>query len=246
MCCVVCAAAALTAQQTTTTQQALERWNKEFAGPLEENLNRQPNAGLVAAIAGRPAGRALDLGTGEGRNAIYLAERGWDVTGVDLSDVAVAQARKNAAARGVKLNTIVADLDGYDLGTGQYDLVLSFYMHSWHDRTKTDLHRQDLPGTEAGRSAGDGGVCEARSRLQIELPRLSRNNTPVSPSFGMSRLTTFADWDKDTKRHLVRFSHRNRNRARLNDNFTRACRSNSMLRSARRLAGLRSTGRSGI
>ena len=94
ICCLVCAAAALTAQQTTTTQQALERWNKEFAGPLEENLNRQPNAGLVAAIAGRPAGRALDLRTGEGRNAIYLAERGWDVTGVDLSDVAVAQARE--------------------------------------------------------------------------------------------------------------------------------------------------------
>jgi SAM-dependent methyltransferase len=203
MCCLVCAAAALTAQQTTTTQQALERWNKEFAGPLE-NLNRQPNAGLVAAIAGRPAARALDLGTGEGRNAIYLAERGWDVTGVDLSDVAVAQARKNAAARGVKLNTVVADLDGYDFGDGQWDLVLSFYMHSWHDRTKTDLPSRIFQALKPGGLLVMEGFAKPEVAFGFDPETLAKQYGRFAILRNES-VNDLADWDKDAKRHLVRF-----------------------------------------
>jgi SAM-dependent methyltransferase len=98
-----------------TTEAARERWNNEFAGPLP-NLNRSANALLVSVIKGRPPGRALDLGVGEGRNAIYLSRNGWSVTGVDLSEVAVSKARQNAAANKAQLELHVADLDAFDFG----------------------------------------------------------------------------------------------------------------------------------
>ena len=203
VCCLLCGGAALAAQQATTTQQALERWNKEFAGPLA-NLNRQPNAGLVAAVAGRRPGRALDVGAGEGRNSIYLAEHGWDVTAVDLSDVAIAQARKNAAARGVKLNAVVGDLDVYDFGTEQFDLVLSFYIHAWHDRTKTDVPSRIYQALKPGGLL----VMEAYARPEVAFGFDPDTLAKQYSRFKILRndsVNDFADWDKDSKRHLVRF-----------------------------------------
>ena len=73
---------AQTTQTQTSPEEVRERWNTEFkkGAPL---LNRQPSKLLVETVRGRAPGSALDLGTGEGRNAIYLAEQGWKVTGVD-------------------------------------------------------------------------------------------------------------------------------------------------------------------
>ena len=68
---------------------------------------------------------------------MFLATQGWTVTGVDLSDVAIAQAKKNAAERGVKIAAVVENLDTYDFGTEQWDLICLFYMHSWHGRSPT-------------------------------------------------------------------------------------------------------------
>lgn len=62
-----------------------------------------PNAFLVRTVSGRKAGRALDVGMGQGRNALWLAEQGWDVTGIDVSDEGVAQARAEAGRRGLRL-----------------------------------------------------------------------------------------------------------------------------------------------
>jgi SAM-dependent methyltransferase len=193
----------LPAQQSTTTQQARDRWNKEFSGPLA-NLNRLPNAGLVSAVQGRKPGRALDLGTGEGRNALYLVENGWTVTGVDLSEVAIEQARKNASQRGLKFEAVVGDLDVYDFGTERYDLVLSFYMHSWHDRSPTDVPRRIHEALKPGGLL----VMEAFAKPEVtygfsvdELARafsrfsILRNESVNEP----------ADWDKGNNRHIVRF-----------------------------------------
>ena len=69
--------------------------NGKFNDPATR-FNRQPSALLVDAIRNRQPGAAIDLGMGQGRNAIYRAQQGWQVTGVDLSDVAVAQAKKRA------------------------------------------------------------------------------------------------------------------------------------------------------
>lgn len=110
-------------------------WNGKYSDP-NSRFNRQPSRLLTEAVAGRHPGDAIDLGVGEGRNAIYLAQQGWRVTGVDLSDVAVAQANKRASELGVKLNTVVDDLDRYDFGHARWDLITLFYMHSWFQGTR--------------------------------------------------------------------------------------------------------------
>lgn len=72
---------------------------------------------------------ALLLAMGDGRNAIYLAERGLDVTGIDVSSVGLANAREEAAARGVEIEAIQADLFRHDLGTEQWHLVTNVYFN---------------------------------------------------------------------------------------------------------------------
>lgn len=73
-------------------------------------------------------GTAIDLAAGEGRNAIWLAERGWDATAVDFSDIAIDKARAIAEHRGVSITTEVADLDTYEPRPSGYDLVLVAYL----------------------------------------------------------------------------------------------------------------------
>ncbi|WP_054246511.1 class I SAM-dependent methyltransferase [Rhodococcus opacus] len=91
-----------------------------------------PNAVVVERVTSLPRGRALDLACGEGRNAHWLATRGWEVTGLDYSAVAVDKARRVAAEapRSVRerLDYRVADVTDADLG-GEYDLVLMIYLH---------------------------------------------------------------------------------------------------------------------
>lgn len=73
-------------------------------------------------------GRALDVATGTGRNALALAERGWTVDAVDLSSAQLSQARDRAAERSLSVNWILADVDCYCLPTDVYDLVtVSFF-----------------------------------------------------------------------------------------------------------------------
>ena len=87
----------------------------------------QPNALLVSTVEGRKRGRALDVGMGQGRNSIFLALKGWDVTGFDMSDEGIAVARKNAESAGVKLKAIRETEDAFDYGTGQWDLIVFMY-----------------------------------------------------------------------------------------------------------------------
>ncbi|HXW07920.1 MAG TPA: class I SAM-dependent methyltransferase [Vicinamibacterales bacterium] len=124
--------------QQNPADRARDFWNKEFADG-KVLLQKGPSPLLVTHIKGRKPGSALDIGMGQGRNAVYLAEQGWDVTGVDLSDVAVGQAKANAATKGVRLQAVVSDLDAFDFGTDRWDLITSFYMHGWHRRSPTDV-----------------------------------------------------------------------------------------------------------
>ena len=85
---------------------------------------------MVEAVRGRKPGRALDIGMGQGRNALYLAAQGWDVTGVDISQVGIDLARKHAAEAGCKLNTVLARFQDFDVGRSRWDLIVGMYMHS--------------------------------------------------------------------------------------------------------------------
>jgi len=87
-------------------------------------------------------GDSHDLGMGEGRNTIFLAQQGWDATGIDISDVAVAQARQHAAKVHVNISAVTEDLDHYQLGTNKWDLIALFYMHAWYQGTRpSSAHR---------------------------------------------------------------------------------------------------------
>ena len=89
----------------------------------------EPNQFLVAEVAHLAPGRALDLACGEGRNAVWLARLGWDVTGVDFSPVALGKARDLMAEAGVDVNWIEADLDTWEPPPHSFDLVVSLYLH---------------------------------------------------------------------------------------------------------------------
>jgi SAM-dependent methyltransferase len=104
-----------------------EDWDRRYAGS-ELVWTAQPNRFLVAETTGLTPGRALDLACGEGRNAIWLAEQGWSVTGVDFSGVALAKAAQLAAARGVAVEWVEADLLGYEPEPAAYDLVVVLYL----------------------------------------------------------------------------------------------------------------------
>jgi SAM-dependent methyltransferase len=105
------------------------QWDELYAG-TELVWTAEANRFVVEELAGLTAGRALDLGTGEGRNAIWLAERGWQVTAVDFSAVGLAKAAELAARRGVSgVRWVEADLREYQPGPAAYDLVLLAYVH---------------------------------------------------------------------------------------------------------------------
>lgn len=87
----------------------------------------QPNGSLVAELTHVPGGRAWDVGCGRGENAIWLAQMGWQVTAIDVSDVAIEEARHKASRAGVDVDWQTADFTTRQPTPGHYDLVLLSY-----------------------------------------------------------------------------------------------------------------------
>ncbi len=108
-------------------QLEIERWNRILTAE-QPRFNTNPNAFLVEMARSRKPGQALDVGMGQGRNAIWLAQQGWDVTGFDPADRAVSLARANAAKLGVKLTTEVKGYEKFDFGTDRWDLIVLSYV----------------------------------------------------------------------------------------------------------------------
>ncbi|TDC79015.1 class I SAM-dependent methyltransferase [Actinomadura sp. 7K507] len=115
-------------EHTNTTDE--EFWDGRY-GEHEHMWSGEPNAVLVEEAAGLTPGTALDLGCGEGADAIWLAGRGWRVTAVDISGVALERAARHAGAAGV---TDRIDWQRHDLASafpdGVYDLVSAAFLHS--------------------------------------------------------------------------------------------------------------------
>ena len=105
-------------------------WDERYAGP-DRVWSGRPNAVLVAEAAGLRPGRALDLGCGEGGDAIWLAEQGWEVTAVDFSETGLARAAEHATERGVaeRITWQHADLRTWTPQRAAYDLVTSHFLH---------------------------------------------------------------------------------------------------------------------
>lgn len=103
-------------------------WDERYAGDGRIWSGR-PNAVLAADAAGLAPGRALDLGCGEGGDAIWLAERGWQVTAADFSEAGLARAAQHAQERGVEVEWRHADLRSWTPEGEQWDLVTSHFLH---------------------------------------------------------------------------------------------------------------------
>jgi SAM-dependent methyltransferase len=104
-----------------------EEWDERWRLRLQEPP-RPPNRFLVEVAEPLEPGRALDLACGAGRNAVWLAERGWRVTAVDYSSVALAAARELASERGVEIDWIEADAVRWEPPSRAYDLVCVLYL----------------------------------------------------------------------------------------------------------------------
>jgi SAM-dependent methyltransferase len=100
-----------------------------------------PNVFVEQVLSGRRPGTALDLACGEGRNALWLAGRGWRVSAVDFSPVALDKGRQQAEAHGLDLDWIEADVTGYRPPPGAFDVVLIAYLHLPGTALEPVLHR---------------------------------------------------------------------------------------------------------
>ncbi len=113
-------------KQEGTAMSNKERWNLKYEGTTYI-YGKEPTAFLNEKLSLLKKGKALVLAMGEGRNAVYLAENGFDVTGVDISAVGIEKCERLAEERGVVVNSVVANLTDYDMGREQYDLITNFY-----------------------------------------------------------------------------------------------------------------------
>ena len=111
---------------------AREDWDARYA-QKELLWTARPNRLFADEVGGLEPGRALDVACGEGRNAVWLAEQGWDVTGVDFSEVALGKAAELARARGVEVEWVAADVLEHEPSPGAFDLVAVLYLQLPHD-----------------------------------------------------------------------------------------------------------------
>lgn len=104
-----------------------DAWDERYAS-TELVWSAGPNVFVEDRTAGLAPGRALDVAAGEGRNAVWLAEQGWDVTAVDFSPVGVETGRKVARRRGVDVDWRVQDATRWQPDPQAFDLVLVIYL----------------------------------------------------------------------------------------------------------------------
>ena len=126
-----------------------EDWDRRYSQP---NLlwSATPNRFLVEEAAELAPGRALDLACGEGRNALWLAELGWQVTAVDYSSVAIAKARDRAASAGAKIDFHCVDLLEYTPERRAYELVMVLYLQLLTEQRRLVLSRAEAAVAPGG------------------------------------------------------------------------------------------------
>jgi SAM-dependent methyltransferase len=123
-------------------------WNQRYGQPGFA-YGSEPNHFLASAVEKISKGRVQSLGEGEGRNAVFLASLGFDVTAVDSSEVGLAKARQFAADRGVALTTITADLADFQIEAENWDGIISIFCHL-PTAVRVPLYRRVVSGLKPG------------------------------------------------------------------------------------------------
>ena len=127
----------------------MNSWDEKYGAP-GHYYGTEPNGFLHEHHSAIPAGgNVLCLAEGEGRNAVFLAQRGYRVLAVDQSPVGLRKAEALAAERGVHIETIVADLADYRIARGHWDGIVSIWCHL-PQPLRTNVHRQVVAGLRSG------------------------------------------------------------------------------------------------
>jgi len=126
-----------------------DEWDSAYAA-CELTWSVKPHPHVEEELGNLLPGRGIELGCGEGRQAIWLAGRGWKMTAVDFSPVAVDRGRKIAERHGIRVDWVVADVLDYDL-TAPVDLAMILYLH---------IHRDEFAGVlaKAATALAPGGT----------------------------------------------------------------------------------------
>ena len=145
------------------SHHGLPDWEQRYAEPTFA-YGTEPNDFLRAVTEVIPRGRVLCLAEGQGRNAVYLAQRGYEVTAVDQSTMGMQRAKQLAAERGVSITTQVADLAFFDLGRECWSGIVSIFAHI-DPVSRRELHRRVVNGLKPGGVF----VLEAYSPAQLRF-----------------------------------------------------------------------------
>ena len=113
--------------ETPHSAQVFDEWDERYTAFLDRLPARRPNPVVIDEAAGLPAGTALDIGCGLGADAVWLAGRGWQVTALDVSQVALEQAGAAAAAAGVHVQWLRNRLEDMEIPAEGFDLVTAHY-----------------------------------------------------------------------------------------------------------------------
>ena len=163
-------------------------WDERYS-EKEYAYGTKPNEFLKMNIYSIPKGKVLSLAEGEGRNAVFLAKKGYSVTAVDASLVGINKGRKLAEKNGVKIDFIHADLTEYDLGKNQWDGIISIFFplpslirKVLHEKVVRGLKKGGVFLVEAytpeqlknGTGGGDSiDLTQTKQSLNLELTALS-------------------------------------------------------------------------
>lgn len=159
------------------------KWNARYAEPGDSS-EEIPIPFLVESLDQLGSGKALVLAAGRGRNAVFLAEQGFDVTALDVSEKGLEQCQALAEARGVRLKTVAADLDDFDLGKANYDLITMIYFY------QPSL----FPGVRRALKAGGHFLFQTFSTEHAEVGTFG----PRNPAFLASKETIRDAFKGDT------------------------------------------------
>jgi len=114
-------------QESSPAEQIRDVWNGVYSKE-DSGIPTFPNRFLAEMVRGRKPGRALDVGMGQGRNSLFLARLGWEVTGIDVSDKGIDLAKKEAARLRLTMNYVLSDISAFDVGRDRWDLIVGVYV----------------------------------------------------------------------------------------------------------------------
>ena len=167
----------------------------------------EPNAFLVETTRTMRPGRALDVSMGQGRNSIYLAKKGWDVTGFDVSSEGLAMAEKAAEEAGVRIRMVHQGWEEFDFGSESWDLILLTY--PWVPIGDPAFVRRLCSSLRPGGFVVfEAALVDSRAPVGVhpnEVMKAFQNDLRI---LRYEEIEAVADWDNRKKENLVRMMAR--------------------------------------